>query len=281
MTVRVSAVVPTYQRPDLLNRCLGALLAQDLDPSAYEVIVADDAASPETEQLVAKWSELAQAALRYVPVTGRHGPAAARNAGWRAARGEVIAFTDDDTVPDPGWLRAGAAALGAGADAAWGRIHMPLPDPPTDYERNEAGLERAEFATANCFCRRAALEAVGGFDERFAMAWREDADLFFSLLEAGRKVVQVPEALVVHPVRPAPWGVSLRQQRKSLFNALLYKKHPALYRRRIQAAPPWQYYASTGTLVLVVGAAWAGTHGVLTVALAAWLALTASFAGRR
>src|SRR5207248_10211948 len=101
-----------------------------------------------------------------VPVQHAHGPAAARNAGWRAARGEVIAFTDDDTVPDPGWLRAGVAALES-ADAAWGRIRVPLALPPTDYERNEAGLEAAEFATANAFCRRAVLEAVGGFDVGF------------------------------------------------------------------------------------------------------------------
>jgi GT2 family glycosyltransferase len=158
---------------------------------------------------------------------------------------------------------------------------MPLPPAPTDYERNEAGLEGAEFVTANCFVRRDVLEAVGGFDERFTLAWREDSDLYFSLLERGFRVVHVPDAMVLHPVRPAPWGVSLLQQRKSLFNALLYKKHPALYRRKIQASPPWHYYASTGALAVAVGAALAEAPGPLAVALTAWLVLTASFAWRR
>src|SRR5262249_55720511 len=139
--------------------------------------------------------------VRYVRPEDGRGPAAARNAGWRLARGAAIAFTDDDTIPDPAWLRAGLKAL-ENADALWGRVRMPLPERPTDYERNEAGLERAIFVTANCFCRRHVLEAVNGFDERFTMAWREDADLFFTLLERGYFVRHAPAALVVHPVRP-------------------------------------------------------------------------------
>src|SRR4051812_39670363 len=108
MTIRASVVVPTYRRPDLLDRCLSALVAQDFDPAACEVIVADDAAGDETRRQVEKWAGASRFALRYVAVGPPHGPAAARNAGWRAARGEVVAFTDDDCVPDPGWLRAGA-----------------------------------------------------------------------------------------------------------------------------------------------------------------------------
>jgi glycosyltransferase involved in cell wall biosynthesis len=263
----------------MLARCLAALRRQDFAASAFEVIVADNAADPGTRAVIEQ--EAAQGLpYRYVAAAGGPGPAFARNAGWRAARGEVVAFTDDDTVPDPGWLRAGVAAL-ASADAAWGRIRVPLPQPPTDYQRNEAGLETADFATANAFCRRAALAAVGGFDERFTAAWREDADLFFTLLEKGFRLVHVPEAVVVHPVRPGPWGVSLRQQRKSQFNALLYKKHPALYRRRIQPRPPWQYYgAAAGLLAAATGTA-AGLTGVALGGAGLWLVLTGRFCARR
>src|SRR4051812_48386246 len=107
--MRVSVVIPTYRRPDLLGRCLAALAAQDFDPSAYELLVADDAASDATRKQVEALT--AHPAVRYVPVTGPHGPAAARNAGWRAARGPVIAFTDDDCIPDRGWLAAGVGVL--------------------------------------------------------------------------------------------------------------------------------------------------------------------------
>jgi hypothetical protein len=158
---------------------------------------------------------------------------------------------------------------------------MPLSEAPTDYERNEAGLEQAEFATANCFCRRDVLATVGGFDERFRMAWREDADLYFTLLESDREVEPVPSAVVLHPVRPAAWGVSLAQQRKSQFNALLYKKHPILYRLRIQPGPPWHYYgAALGATVALAGLL-AGRAGLAVAGLGVWLVLTARFCLRR
>ncbi len=244
-------------------------------------MVADDAASEATRRQVAWWAGRTAAAVRYVPVTGGHGPAAARNRGWQAARGAVIAFTDDDTVASPGWLRAGLAAFADGVAGAWGRVVVPLPPVPTDYERDVAGLEAGPFVTANCFYRREALAAVGGFDERFASAWREDSDLYFTLLEQGARLVRAPDAVVVHPVRPAPWGVSLRQQRKNLFNALLYKKHPALYRRRIQAAPPWPYYLAVGALAAAVGGALRGREGLALGAAAAWALLTVRFCARR
>ena len=284
MRVRVSAVVPTYRRPDLLERCLRALLTQDLEPAEYEVIVVDDAASPATRELVERLAAGPERpSLRYLPVHRRHGPAAARNLGWRAARGDVVAFTDDDTMPRPDWLRAGLAALGNGVAAASGQIVVPRPERPTDYELDAAGLERAEFATANCFCRRSALALLGGFDERFTAPWREDSDLHFSLLErlGPGQVVRAPEAVVVHPVRPAAWGVSLGQQRKSRFNALLYKKHPGLYRQQIQPAPPWRYYLSVLALLGAAGGLLADRPGLARPTGAAWLLLTGELAARR
>jgi glycosyltransferase involved in cell wall biosynthesis len=279
--MRVSVVVPTYRRPVLLERCLAALAAQDLDTSAFEVIVADDAANEATRRQVEAWAARCAVPIRYMAVTATRGPAGARNAGWRSARGEIIAFTDDDCVPDPGWLTAGATACSADADAATGRVVVPLPQDPTDYQRNEAGLEGARFVTANCFVRRAALETIGGFDERFTAAWREDSDLHFNLLKAGRRIVSAPGAVVLHPVRPAPWGVSLRQQRKSLFDALLYKKHPGLYRGEIRAVPPWDYYATVASIAAAIEGAASGSRPLAVAGAASWLFLTGRFCARR
>lgn len=277
----ISVVIPTRGRPALLARCLAALRAQAMDPRRYEVIVADDGPDAATATAVRAAAADAGPVVRYLAVTGRHGPAAARNAGWRAARGAVIAFTDDDCIPSRGWLAAGLAALGPDHDAVAGRVLVPRPARPTDYERNVGHLETAEFVTASCFCRRATLERVGGFDERFPDAWREDSDLQFALLEHGARVGRAPGAVVTHPVRAAPWGVSLREQRKSMFNALLYRKHPRLYRERIQAAPPWRYYAIVAALAgMAVGGA-AGRPRLLAGGAAVWLALTAAFCRAR
>ncbi|MFC0398756.1 glycosyltransferase family 2 protein [Paraburkholderia rhizosphaerae] len=284
-SVDVSVVVPTWRRPALLETCLHALAAQHLDCARYEIIVCDDGPDDATRTLVDRFAaaQLARGGVvRYMPVTATQGPAAARNVGWRIARAPLIAFTDDDTIPSPHWLRAGIAAAAAhDADAVSGRIEMPLPDLPTDYERDASGLARAEFATANVFVRRAALAAAGGFDERFTAAWREDSDLQFTLLAAGRRIVRADDAVVIHPVRPARWGVSLQQQKKSRFDALLFRKHPALFRQRIGARPPLRYYATVACAVFacVAWLAGKGTPGVVAAAL--WALLTAQFCAQR
>lgn len=279
--MRVSVVVPTYLRPSLLDRCLGALAAQEFDPAACEIVVADDAASDDTRRQVEVWAERSPIPIRYASPAGTHGPAAARNAGWQVARGAIVAFTDDDCVPSPTWLSEGVAAFAEGTAAVTGRVVVPIPERPTDYERDAAGLERAEFVTANCFVRRSVLAAVGGFDERYATAWREDSDLHFTLLERGESLGRAAEAVVVHPVRPGPWGVSLRQQRKSLFNALLFKKHPRLYRTRIQSSPPWDYYAIVATFATALVAVLGGWRELLLSACGVWTLLTARFCARR
>jgi GT2 family glycosyltransferase len=250
MSVCVSVIVPTYRRPDLLRRLLEALFAQDI-LERYEILVVDDA--PATRGMTSArhcWVNHsgANSCLRYLRTRGGQGPAAARNLGVHAARGEIVAFTDDDCVPEPDWLRYGVAALAGGAEGASGRVIISVSAMPTDYERNAARLEASEFVTANCFYRRSVIVGAGGFDERFRLAWREDTDLHFTLLERGARLVHARDAVVTHPIRPAPWGVSLSQQRKSQYNALLYRKHPRLYRERVQPAPPWRYYMIVGAL---------------------------------
>lgn len=275
--MRVSVVVPTYRRPELLDRCLAALAHQRFAADRYEIIVVDDANDAATARAVAARALKSVPTIRYLPVTGRHGPAAARNVGWRAARGAIIAFTDDDTVPQTGWLGGGVRALAPGVDAVWGRLIVPVPPEPTDFERETGRLAEAQCVTANCFYWKTALEAVGGFDERFTTAWREDSDLFFSLVTRGGRVVHAQDAVVIHPVRRAPWGISISQQRKSMFNALLYKKHPRLYRQRIQGQPPWRYYL---IVVAAIGGLFALAQGAVLLALGAlagWLLLTWRF----
>jgi GT2 family glycosyltransferase len=248
MVLRVSVVVPTCGRADLLARCLQALENQSLPREQYEIIVVDD-------------SQL------------RSGPAAARNRGWHQARADIVAFTDDDTVPDREWLERGLEAMQDHVDAISGRIVMPIPATPTDYERDAQGLERSEFVTANCLVRKRVLERLGGFDEGFRMAWREDSDLHFRLLQCGARLVHAPRAVVVHPVRPASWGVSVKQQRKVMYDALLFKKHRRLYRERIRASARWDYY-------LIVASLLAAACGFMP-ALLLWALLSTRFCVQR
>lgn len=330
----VSVVIPTYNRPQLLDRCLQALLVQDFDPQNFEIIVVDDGpqnsatrelvharqhhisaalpnqsppngsvrlinstskaiplmsrsagADPSTAVAQADTENLSWAVssprLYYLPAWNTQGPAAARNLGWRFAQGKILAFTDDDTIPDPGWLRSGTALFQGEVVGVSGRVLVPLPDRPSDNARNTTGLESSHFVTANCFYLRSALEAVGGFDERFQAAWREDSDLYFTLHKRGCSLAWSNEAIVVHPVRPEPWGSSIGQQRKSFYNALLYKKHPDLYWKIIQPSPPWDYY---GILMSALAAALGGVLSIpplLVLGGAGWLILMGRFVVRR
>lgn len=282
----VSVVIPTYRRPPLLVRCLRAVLVQMFDAGPFEVLVVDDGHDEATRQAVEALQPEAPSwvTLRYLrPASGR-GPAVARNAGWRAARAELIAFTDDDTIPDSMWLAAGTGAMARepGWSAVCGQVQVPpLSVPPTDHERMTQGLATAEFVTANAFVRTEALRRIDGFDERFLRAWREDSDLQFRLMRDVGPVGRAPAAIVLHPVRPEPWGVCLRQQRNTFFDALLYKKHPRLYRERIRPVPPWDYYLIVALSVAVPVLAVANAGQAAAACAVAACALVLRLAWRR
>lgn len=282
--IAATVVVPTRGRPQLLNRCLASLVLQRFDSARFEIIVVDDGPDDDTRDVVSGWTAHTTEQgprITYIPSMGPHGPAAARNHGWRAARGAIIAFTDDDTIARSDWLKNGVRAFSEGVDAVCGRIVMPLSHTPTDYELDAKNLEMVEFATANAFCRRKALEDLGGFDERFRFAWREDSDLQFRLLEYHANIVREPMAVVMHPIRPARWGISLSQVKKVQFDALLYKKHPKLYRRRIRAKPRWDFYLTVAALLACLAAVAVDAIGIALLSGLAWLFMTARFCLRR
>jgi glycosyltransferase involved in cell wall biosynthesis len=254
-------VVPTYRRDDLLTRCLEKLIDQDLPDEDFEVIVVDDAAGETVAALV---SDMAgHSRVRLIALAGRQaGPAAARNIGWRKARGDIIAFMDDDAYPERrDWLKEGLRPFSDPSVAAvTGQVEVPADDPPTDFQLNVKNLETGTFLTCNAFCRRSVLEELGGFDERFRVAFREDSDLAFRIEQAGGRIVRNPDAVVIHPAPRGPFAVSLRLQRYSLFNALLRKKHPRRY-RELEVMPPLNYYAIVLLPPLAAGLGLAG-HGL-------------------
>jgi glycosyltransferase involved in cell wall biosynthesis len=281
---RISVVIPTYQRPVLLQRCIEALLRQDFPQTDYELIIISDGEDLLTSRALAAFPLKQFPMLRYYSLPQKSGPAAARNLGWLLAQAELVAFTDDDCIPAEEWLKGINAAYDAQGKeeiAFSGKTVVPIKDEPTDYEKNIARLSAAEFITANCACTRKALYRVGGFDERFKMAWREDSDLQFKFIQQGIPIVKVDHALVIHPVRKAPWGVSIKEERKGMFNALLYKKYPALYKQKIQPNPPWHYYAIAFFLILFIVGLIIDKPVPKLTGLLGWLLMTGWFTWKR
>jgi glycosyltransferase involved in cell wall biosynthesis len=279
----VSVVIPTYRRNDLLARCLRGVLSQDFD-EPFEIVVVDDGRTPGTASAIraVQDEKCADVPIRLFDGPSR-GPASARNLGWRAAQADLIAFIDDDAFPaDRKWLRMGISRLRepniAGVS---GKVTVPIPARPTDFQRNVHALEQGTFLTCNAFYKRSALEAVDGFDERFTVPFREDSDLQFRIEASGGQLVREPEAHVIHPAPEGRFAQSLRLQRYSLFNALLFKKHPDRYRREIQPEPPWSYYVINGLAAATLASFVRGRRSLGLLTAGAWLAMNFQFFLRR
>lgn len=199
-----SVVIPTYDRHETLAACLERLApgAQSLAGASYEVLVTDDARRAATRAFVATrfpW-------VRYVSGPAR-GPAANRNHGATAARGDWLVFTDDDTRPSRDWLAGYASALVAEprAEAFEGRTTCEAGfGTPMHYAPvNERG---GLFWSCNIAVRADRFRAVGGFDEGFTVAHMEDQDLRERLRLHGVVLRWVPAAVVDHPPRRSPPG---------------------------------------------------------------------------
>jgi GT2 family glycosyltransferase len=172
---------------------------QTLDARNYEVIVTDDGSQSTAQQLIAEEFPWA----RWLPGPGR-GPAANRNSGVRNARGEWIAFVDDDCLPDAGWLDAYAGAIRPGVLVYEGRtlcragLTSPLLDAPVN-------LTGGCLWSCNMMMERAAFGRLRGFDEAYPFAC-EDVDFAVRIRRDGLSIDFVPEASVDHPPRPARSG---------------------------------------------------------------------------
>jgi GT2 family glycosyltransferase len=263
--VRCDLVIPTIGRPSLV--ALLHSLAQARGALPERIVLVDDrrdAAAPLT------LDGIAPAILERVSlIRGKAaGPAAARNTGWRACGAEFIAFLDDDVIVHADWLERLARDIESLQDdeaGSQGRVHVPLPAdrPPTDWERNVAGLESSAWITADMVYRHSVLERIGGFDERFRRAYREDADFALRVFRAGYRIARGSRA-IDHPVRPAdPW-VSVRLQAGNADDVLMTALHGKDWRERAQAPNGrWPYHLAT------------------VACFAGWAALTADFAWRR
>jgi Glycosyl transferase family 2 len=279
---RFDVVIPTIGRPSLV-RLLEAIGAQER-PVEGRVIVVDDRRDAGEPLGGAGGLPGSNVTVLRGPAAG---PAAARNVGWRASTASWVAFLDDDVVPPPDWTARLADDLEHAAPdvaATHGRIRVPLPPDrrPTDRERNVAGLERARWATADIAYRRRALEEVGGFDERFPDAYREDADLGLRVVEAGHRIVTGVRR-VDHPVEPAdPW-VSVRLQRGNAADALMRAIHGPDWRARAGTAPgrrPRHVLVVAAGLLAIVAAS-TGRRAVAAAGAAGWLLGTAELAWAR
>jgi len=214
----VSVVIPARNEAAHLPAQLRALAAQDYEGDV-EVILADNGSTDGTPEVARRVGGEILPRLRVLLAANRPGPSAARNAGWRAASGEVVLFCDADDVADPGWVRAMVRAL-ADHELVGGRLEAErLNDPVTLAWRSppaQTHLPRAErylpFAMgSNMGVRVEVLRSLGGFDEALDRSG-EEPDLCWRAQLAGCSLAFVPDAVVHYRLRRELRPL-LRQQR--------------------------------------------------------------------
>lgn len=237
MTARVAVVVATRDRAAFLPELVAALAAQTRAPD--EVVVVDDGSSDETPEVLTRLRERGGLPLTTLRHESPQGPSAARAAGVAATTSEVLAFTDDDCVPEPGWLAALAAAAET-ADLVQGRTRPAEASAVGPWDRTiwvdtPTGL----YETCNLAVRRAAFDGVGGFprlsllaEGRGGRGFGEDAALGAAIVGAGGRVAWAADAVVAHRWLPGRYADHLSGRWRM-------RAFPGLARVAPQSPPPF------------------------------------------
>ena len=258
----VSIVVATHNRAHRLPGLLDAIRAQSHPRERLELIVVVDGSTDETAAVLERAVADGDLELRVIALPAGIGRAGARERGWRAARASLIAFTDDDCIPDPGWLGAGIAAADAHPGAIVQGRTEPIAAELDAYGGRRLAFTRTirvraldpGFATCNIFYPRALLVRAGGFDlERYGRVHgSEDSDLAWRAIAGGARAVFAPEALVRHAVN---WLGPLGKLRLAAgWELRAYADHPGLRRAHFTRGFFWKrsHYLLVRALAVLV-----------------------------
>jgi glycosyltransferase involved in cell wall biosynthesis len=227
----VSVVVATHNRAERLEALLAGLRAQTLPANRFEVIVVDDGSGDSTAAVLRRERDRGILRLTTLGHAQPLGPGGARNRGWPLAKAPVVAFTDDDCVPTPGWLEALLAHFGNGGEPVV--TGVTVPDPAEAHlldvysKTVDIRRESPHYETCNVAYARMLLERVGGFDESYAKAG-EDSDLGRRAVAAGGTRVFEPEALVHHAVFTRGPAGAFKDALLATEGVRPYKHNPAL-----------------------------------------------------
>jgi glycosyltransferase involved in cell wall biosynthesis len=261
MTPDIAVIIPTHRRPDRLRRILDALADQTLDPSRWELLVVDDCSGDAAvDDVLASLPDLVPCPARALRTPSNGGPAVARNIGWRATNAPVVAFADDDVVPDSKWLQAGLDEFSDSAvGVVQGRTRVPDGVDVTDLPQWAVWRQIEErgpfFEACNIFYRRAALEQTGGFDEVMRW-WGEDTTVGWQVIEAGWQQEFSEAASVVHDVELRGLRWFLRNGWLEHHVVQLAARHPGY--RRDAFWRPWAFRKRDAAFVLAAASAVVG-----------------------
>ena len=247
-SLEFSIIIPTYNRPESLRQCLQSITQIDYPCDCFEVIVVDDGSTVSLDKVIAPF----QATITLKLITQSNaGPGKARNTGAKAAKGIILAFTDDDCQPASNWLRALASYFRgdvqlAGLPMAIGghtqnlltqNVYSQASQSLVDYiyEQYNPDLENAGFFTSNNLAvLSAGFHSINGFKETFPLAAAEDREFCDRWKAKGYRLMYAREALVGHAHK-----LTLRSFWQQQFN---YGRGAFHFYQHSTQRHPWTFY---------------------------------------
>lgn len=239
----ISVVIPTLNRAELLARTIDSIESQTISRDRYEVIVVDNNSTDDTQLVLADSSDR-YANLRFARQT-RPGAAAARNRGLQRAEGDIVLFIDDDIEADPELVESHLKHHRENPDASvvgtirtqWESTRDPFLRYLRDrriynpYRLGGAKMDFSCYHTGNVSTPRDILNAVGGFDERFAVYGMEDIELGYRLQRIGCRMVSGFDAVGTHNYAPSFKQFTARCEQAGFSLGLMLSLHPELRTR--------------------------------------------------
>jgi glycosyltransferase involved in cell wall biosynthesis len=233
----LSVVIPTYNRLDTLAHVIPTLLASDLAPERFELLVCDSNSTDGTAEYLARVGA-EHPNVRHLPGS-YSGRAAARNAGIEAALGEVVLFNDSDILASPDLLsrhlehhrrRRGIAVVGWEVQVRNLDDYARQRDHPEErrhlHPPSRKRLSWLYFLTGNASVRRADLVRVGRFDESFTGYGHEDLELGYRLQKAGIEILYEPRAVNYHCQDVGHGDQTNKMRLAGRSTVRFYRKHP-------------------------------------------------------
>lgn len=205
--MKISTIIPSYNRPAALGRCLDSFARQSLSKSEFEIVVVDDGSQEPLDDVVAAHRKTLD--IRLIRQSNK-GPASARNRGVAEASGEFIAFTDDDCQVDKDWLSSfvsrlqdephillGGQTVNQLTDNTYSQVCQTLIDYLYEFHE-QTNSEMRFFTTNNMAVSRQSFLNAEGFDEGFSIAGGEDREFCDRWLHSGGETAFLPDAIIYH-----------------------------------------------------------------------------------
>jgi len=252
----VSVIVPAYNASKTIKHLIIALMNQSYPKDKYEIIIVDDGSKDKTTKMVMSVAkENQQPNIKIIKLEHNLGPAAARNRGIMEAKGEIIAFTDADTLPDKDWLKELVKAFdNESVGGVRGEI---LTDSYLLFPVRVAPVGSG-YKTCNMAYRKEILYNTGLFDECFRHPFGEDGDVAHRVLKKGFLIKDSPKAIVFHPVKELNLKQVIQMAMLRRYDVLFFRKHPKdakaygeRFMRPILVIPPFLGLSITGIVTFL------------------------------